>query len=98
VHDYRCDIGPATIHYMRIVSWILTALFVVALAQTVVLLGGWMTTVAEAGDGTILSGAGQGFGDAFARLVLTLMLWSFARSARETVKARHHQHEGHPAH
>jgi hypothetical protein len=83
---------------MRIVSWILTVLFVVALAQTVFLLGEWLTTVAEASDGTILPGSGQGLGDAFAFLVLTLMLWNFARSARETAKARHHHHEGHPVH
>jgi hypothetical protein len=58
---------------MRIVSWALAVLFVVVLAQTLLLL---------------LPGFGEGFGDAFARLVLALILWCFARSARETVKAR----------
>jgi hypothetical protein len=58
---------------MRILSWVLTVLFVVALAQTVLL---------------FVPGIGDGFGDAFARLVLTLMLWCFARSARETAQAR----------
>lgn len=83
---------------MRIVSWILTVLFGAVLAQTVFLIGDWLTTVAEAGDWTIFPGSGQGFGDAFARVVLTLMLWSFARSARETARARHHHQGGHLAH
>ena len=86
--DYRGDIDSATIPYMRIVSWVLTVLFVLVLAQTVFLLGGWLTAVVEASDGTSLPGFGLGFGDAFARLVLALILWCFARSARETVNAR----------
>jgi hypothetical protein len=90
--DYRGDIDSATIPYMRIVSWVLTVLFVLVLAQTVFLLGGWLTAVVEASDGTSVPGFGLGFGDAFARLMLTLMLWSFARSAREAVKARSAAH------
>jgi hypothetical protein len=58
------------------------------MAQTVLLLGQWMMAVAEASDGFGLPGLGQGLGEVLVFLVLNLMLWSFARSAREAVKAR----------
>jgi hypothetical protein len=73
---------------MRIVWWALMVLFVVVLGMTSLLCGGWLMAVADASEGGSFSGLGQGFGDAFAGLVATLMLWCLARSARETAEAR----------
>ena len=73
---------------MRIVSGVLTVLSVLVAAQTAFLLGDWMMAVAEASDGPSLPGFGQALGKALVFLTLNLMLWSFARSAREAVKAR----------
>jgi hypothetical protein len=86
--DYRDDIGSATLEYMRILSWVLTVLFVLVLAQTVFLFSSWLPAVAAADEGTGLAAFGEGVGGAFCFLMLTLMLWCFARSARESARER----------